>query len=76
MKSFLFPLTVLASCAVAQTTSACGADYIVETCLSSEKAKLAACDGKDYGCQCQQWKNVIAYGALIVQDMVFVPSPD
>lgn len=62
MKSFLFPLAILASSgAMAQTTSACGADYIVEACLSSEKAKLEACKGTDYECQCAQWQNIITY---------------
>ncbi|KAK3906734.1 hypothetical protein C8A05DRAFT_29388 [Staphylotrichum tortipilum] len=59
MKSFLLPLAVLASSAMAQTTSACGADYIVDACLSSERAKLEACKGTDYGCQCAQWQNII-----------------
>jgi len=59
MKSFLFPLAVLASSAVAQTTSVCLADYIVKACLSSEKAKLTSCVSTDYDCQCQQWKNII-----------------
>ena len=62
MKSFLFPLAVLASSAVAQTTSVCLADYIVKACLSSEKAKLTSCVSTDYDCQCQQWKNIITYG--------------
>ncbi len=63
MKSFLFPLAVLASSAVAQTTSACAADYIVQACLSSEKAKLTSCQSTDYECQCNQWKNIITYGS-------------
>jgi hypothetical protein len=64
MKAFLFPLAVLASSAMAQTTSVCGANYIVEACLGSEKAKLAACTTGDYECQCNGWKNVITYGTL------------
>ncbi|KAK4142062.1 uncharacterized protein C8A04DRAFT_38581 [Dichotomopilus funicola] len=59
MKAVLLSLAVLASSAMAQTSSACGADYIVESCLSSEKAKLATCDGKDYDCLCQSWKNIL-----------------
>jgi hypothetical protein len=62
MKAFLFPLAVLASSAMAQTTSACAANYIVESCLSSEKAKLASCKGDNYECQCNGWKNVLTYG--------------
>ncbi len=57
----------LVSAAVAQTSvpssgsgsSACAADYIVETCLSSENAVLAACVTTDYTCKCN------AYGALV-----------
>ncbi|KAL2022005.1 hypothetical protein VTK56DRAFT_6245 [Thermocarpiscus australiensis] len=59
MKSFLFPVAVLASAAAAQTTSTCAADYIVEACLSGERAKLANCQTGDYDCQCNQWKNII-----------------
>jgi len=67
MKSFLFPLAVLASTAMAQTTSACGADYIVETCLGSERAKLNACTNEDWDCLCQGWKNIIAYATFNTQ---------
>ncbi len=55
----------LISAAAAQTSvsssgsSACAADYIVETCLSSENAVLAACVTTDYTCKCN------AYGALV-----------
>ncbi|KAK4154160.1 hypothetical protein C8A00DRAFT_14690 [Chaetomidium leptoderma] len=59
MKAFLLPLAVLASSALAQTSSACGADYIVDTCLGDEKAKLAACAGTDYDCQCAGWQNIL-----------------
>ncbi|AEO64528.1 uncharacterized protein THITE_2110760 [Thermothielavioides terrestris NRRL 8126] len=59
MKAFLFPLAVLASSAAAQTSSACAADYIVEACLTSEKAKLAACQNTDYVCQCNEYQNMI-----------------
>ncbi|KAK4042640.1 hypothetical protein C8A01DRAFT_33304 [Parachaetomium inaequale] len=59
MKAFLFPLAVLASSAMAQTTSACGADYIVESCLHFETTKLNACANDDYGCRCAQWQNII-----------------
>ncbi|KAK4176066.1 hypothetical protein QBC36DRAFT_14455 [Triangularia setosa] len=59
MKSFLLPVAVLISAAVAQTTSACGADYIVESCLGSEKAKLAACNTGDYDCQCAAWQAIL-----------------
>ncbi|KAL1835689.1 hypothetical protein VTJ49DRAFT_6208 [Mycothermus thermophilus] len=59
MKAFLFPLAVLASSAAAQTTSECGAAYIVDACLTSEKAKLNACGDQDYVCRCDNWINVL-----------------
>ena len=59
MKSFLFPLAVLASSAAAQTTAACAANYIVEACLTSENAKLAACKDSDWGCKCAQWESIL-----------------
>lgn len=62
MKSFLLSVAVLASAAVAQSSSACAANYIVDTCLSTEKSKLAQCATGDYGCQCQGWKDIITYG--------------
>jgi hypothetical protein len=62
MKAFLLPLAVLASSAMAQTTAACGADYIVEACLGTENAKLANCKDQDWDCMCAQWQNIITYG--------------
>jgi len=60
MKSFLLlPLALLASSAVAQTTTACGADYIVETCLSTEKDKLASCKTDEYNCECAAWQAIL-----------------
>ncbi|KAK0666375.1 hypothetical protein QBC41DRAFT_151210 [Cercophora samala] len=59
MKSFFLPVAVLVSAAVAQTTSVCGADYIVESCLGSEKAKLAACGQSDYDCSCAAWQAIL-----------------
>jgi len=61
MKAFLFPLAVLASSAMAQTTTACGADYIVESCLDFETTKLNDCANDDYGCKCSQWQNIKTY---------------
>lgn len=69
MKSFLFPLAVLVSSAMAQdqtqTTSACGADYIVESCLDTQKAALGVCTVTDYACHCNGWTNLMAYDASI-----------
>lgn len=61
MKSFLLPIAVLASAAVAQTTSACGAAYIVEACLSSERAKFDTCKADDYACKCNFQKSILTY---------------
>ncbi|KAK3394891.1 hypothetical protein B0H63DRAFT_61530 [Podospora didyma] len=58
MKFFLLPLALFASAAVAQT-SACAADYIVDTCLLNEKAKFDACPGGDYDCQCAAYQNIV-----------------
>ncbi|KAK3305369.1 uncharacterized protein B0T15DRAFT_194905 [Chaetomium strumarium] len=58
MKAFLVPLAILASSAVAQTT-ACAADYIVESCLSTEKAKLESCGHEDYTCRCAGWNAIL-----------------
>jgi len=62
MKAVLFPLAVMASSVMAQTTT-CGADYIVESCLTSETSKLNNCGTEDYDCRCAQWKNIMTYGA-------------
>ncbi|KAK3294991.1 uncharacterized protein B0H64DRAFT_444018 [Chaetomium fimeti] len=59
MKFFLLPLAVMASSVMAQATTACGADYIVESCLSSETAKLDDCGAEDWGCRCTQWKSIV-----------------
>ncbi|KAL2171594.1 hypothetical protein VTG60DRAFT_2427 [Thermothelomyces hinnuleus] len=59
MKTFLLPLAILASSAVAQTTSTCAADYIVESCLSTEKAKLGNCGTENYDCLCASWEAIL-----------------
>lgn len=58
MKAVLFPLAFLAAVASAQTT-ACAADYIVEACLGDINGQLAACNASDYGCKCDQYKNLV-----------------
>jgi hypothetical protein len=63
MKSFLFPLAILVSSVMAQTTSACGADYIVESCLASQRMALNVCNTTDYACHCNGWTNLIKYDA-------------
>lgn len=60
MKAALLPLAAMFAVAAAQTTSACGAAYIVETCLGTENSRLALCGRDDYGCKCAQYPNIIA----------------
>lgn len=77
MKSFLFPLAVLTSSAMAQTASVCGADYIVESCLGSQKAALNICQATDYACHCNGWTNLIRYDAdFHPGDVLFPPLTD
>ncbi|KAL2162397.1 hypothetical protein VTH06DRAFT_7310 [Thermothelomyces fergusii] len=59
MRTFVLPLAILASSAAAQTTTACGADYIVEACLSTQRAKLNSCGTEDYSCRCNAWKDIL-----------------
>ncbi|KAK4191144.1 hypothetical protein QBC35DRAFT_36600 [Podospora australis] len=58
MKSFFLPIALLASSVAAQT-SACGADYIVEACLSSQTDILNKCGAQDYNCRCAAWEAII-----------------
>jgi hypothetical protein len=58
MKAVLFPLAFLAA-AVSAQSSACAANYIVEACLGTISGQLAACDTKDYGCQCTQYEQYV-----------------
>ncbi|KAK3342990.1 hypothetical protein B0H65DRAFT_443762 [Neurospora tetraspora] len=60
MKAALLPLAAMFAVAAAQTTSVCGAAYIVETCLGTENSRLALCGRDDYGCKCAQYPNIIA----------------
>lgn len=70
MKAILFPLAGLAStaaaaaAAAAQSSSSCAADYIVEACLGTEKAKLAACASDAYECQCHAYVDIVTYVPL------------
>ncbi|KAK1776110.1 hypothetical protein QBC45DRAFT_227070 [Copromyces sp. CBS 386.78] len=60
MKAALLPLAAMFAVAAAQTTSVCGAAYIVETCLGTENSRLSLCGRDDYGCKCAQYPNIIA----------------
>lgn len=67
MKAAIFSLSfLLATFAKADTTvsaaastSTCAADYIVETCLSSEEAIQEACGQQDYTCQCAAYQSIV-----------------
>jgi hypothetical protein len=59
MKAVLLPLALLAASVSAQTSSACGADYIVEACLGTINGQLAQCGSTDYQCQCNGYKNLL-----------------
>ncbi|RCI08521.1 hypothetical protein L249_8840 [Ophiocordyceps polyrhachis-furcata BCC 54312] len=48
----LLPLTLLATVAGVSAQEKCDADYIVEACLSSERAKVEVCSPTDYDCLC------------------------
>ncbi|KAK2755141.1 hypothetical protein CKAH01_01033 [Colletotrichum kahawae] len=54
---FFLPITLLIAAVAAQDTK-CAAENIVETCLSSENAKVAACSPTDYDCQCAAYQAV------------------
>ena len=58
MKFFLLPVAFVASLAAAQS-SACGANYILEACLTSENAKFAACSEGDWDCKCSSYNNIM-----------------
>ncbi|KAL8418678.1 hypothetical protein RB594_002045 [Gaeumannomyces avenae] len=58
MKFFLLPLAFAASLAAAQS-SACGADYILEACLTTENANFAACSEGDWDCKCSSYNNIM-----------------
>ncbi|POS77526.1 hypothetical protein DHEL01_v204077 [Diaporthe helianthi] len=67
MKSFFALVAFLAPAAImAQTpttpatgaSSTCEADYIVEDCLNSTKARQAECAPNDYTCQCRAYEAI------------------
>ena len=65
MKAVIVSLVVFASAALAQTTTACGADYIVEACLGTENGKLSSCATTDYVCRCTAFANILTYDWMI-----------
>ncbi|KAK3402140.1 hypothetical protein B0T20DRAFT_132148 [Sordaria brevicollis] len=59
MKAALVPLVAMFAVAAAQST-ACAADYIVETCLGTQRSRFELCDREDYGCRCTEAASIIA----------------
>ncbi|KAK3935903.1 hypothetical protein QBC46DRAFT_396434 [Diplogelasinospora grovesii] len=60
MKFLLATAALFASSAVmAQSSSACAADYIVETCLGTQKGRLASCGTNDYVCECAAYGDIL-----------------
>ncbi|RQM05547.1 hypothetical protein DH86_00001576 [Scytalidium sp. 3C] len=57
--SVLLPISLLASYAAAQTTSACAAQPVLEACLASTQAIASDCASNDYNCLCPKWKTVL-----------------
>ncbi|KAK3331940.1 hypothetical protein B0T19DRAFT_89444 [Cercophora scortea] len=61
--TILLPVAIFSAAVTAaaagQSTTACGAAYIVEACLGTENAKLAGCATSDYVCQCAAYGNIL-----------------
>jgi len=55
----LLPISLLVSYAAAQTTSACAAQPVLESCLASTQAIASDCATTDYTCLCQKWQTVL-----------------
>ncbi len=55
----LFSLALLVSAVAAQTSSACAADYIVETCLQTETDTLNLCGTNDWDCKCAAYNAIV-----------------
>ncbi|KAK3935533.1 CFEM domain-containing protein [Diplogelasinospora grovesii] len=47
-----------ASGVMAQSSTACAAEYIVTTCLGTQQGRLASCNTNDYVCQCQAYGDI------------------
>lgn len=60
LAAMLAPAAVLAQDATAPSaaTSTCGADYIVESCLTSTTSTQQDCGQQDYSCQCAAYQAI------------------
>lgn len=61
LAALLAPAVVLAqdaTTAAASSSSTCGADYIVESCLTSTTATQQDCGQQDYSCQCAAYEAI------------------
>lgn len=61
LAAMLAPAVVLAQTATTTATSSsstCGADYIVESCLTSTTETQQACGQQDYSCQCAAYQAI------------------
>ncbi|ROV92373.1 hypothetical protein VMCG_09152 [Cytospora schulzeri] len=64
MKAIIFSLAALLAPTLAQSTtssavtstSSCGAEYIVEQCLTDTESTQKNCDTTDYSCQCAAYQ--------------------
>ncbi|KAH7350852.1 hypothetical protein BKA65DRAFT_499133 [Rhexocercosporidium sp. MPI-PUGE-AT-0058] len=69
MQFSLLPVSLLLSLAAAQTTvtfsadpstsTACAGQPVLNACVASTKAIVAACGTTDWGCLCQKWNDVL-----------------
>ncbi|GAP84506.1 putative GPI anchored serine-threonine rich protein [Rosellinia necatrix] len=59
MKATLISVAVLAVSATAQTTSACGAQSIVDACLETTQSYLSQCGTQDFACLCEKYTTIM-----------------
>jgi hypothetical protein len=50
-----------ASAVLAQSTSACAAQPVLNNCLDSTQLAASNCNTTDYGCLCEKWSAVVVY---------------
>jgi len=58
MKLSLVSLSFLASSVVAQSSTVCPAQDVLESCLGTTQGAAAQCSQTDYNCLCQAWTSV------------------
>ncbi|CAJ2503011.1 Uu.00g104050.m01.CDS01 [Anthostomella pinea] len=55
MKTTILPVAFLAATVAAQSTNACAAQPVVDTCLSTTQALVSLCSATDYACLCEKY---------------------